>query len=177
MLVKPRVGSYAVYEPAEEGWQGWETRLSASNAGLRSAGIDVVEAPEAVCDPASCDRVAGWFESQKLDALHALVITWSFDHYSIQIQQRLKRPLAIRSIPGIRTGSLVGGMQLSNVLGDIEYPHKLFYGALEQTEVTGQTVAFLKACTIQNRLIGANIAVIGRRTEGMTPTAVDELEI
>jgi L-fucose isomerase-like protein len=177
MLVKPRVGSYAVYEPPEEGWQGWETRLSASNDSLRSAGIDVIEAPEAVCDPASCERVAGWFESQKLDGLHALVITWSFDHYTIQIQQRLNRPVAIRSLPGIRTGSLVGGMQLSNVLGDIDYAHKLFYGSFEQPEITDETVAFLKACAIQNRLRGANIAVIGRRTEGMTPTAVDELEV
>jgi L-fucose isomerase-like protein len=177
MLLKPRVGSYAVYEPPEEGWQGWEARLSALNIGLRDAGIEVIEAPEAVCDPASCERVAGWFEHQKLDALHALIITWSFDHYTIQIQQHLNRPVAIRSLPGIRTGSLVGGMQLNNVLGDIDYAHKLFYGALEQSEITEETIAFLKACAIQNRLRGANIAVIGRRTEGMTPTAVDELEI
>ena len=40
-----------------------------------------------------------------------------------------------------------------------------------------KSVTFAKACAIQNKLRGARMAVIGRRTEGMTPTAVDEMEV
>lgn len=176
-MIKPRVASYAVYEPPEEGWENWETSFKTLNAALSAAGLEVLAAPEAVKDPPSYNRVAAWLKSQEFDLLHALVITWSFDHYTIQLQQQVQKPVAIRSLPGIRTGSLVGGMQLSCVLHDLEADHKLFYGALEQHQIIQDTVTYSWACALRNRLRGANLAVIGRRTEGMTPTAVDEVEI
>lgn len=176
-MYQPKVGSYAVYEPPEEGWENWEGQFTQINAGLADAGLDVVAAPEAVKDPASCQRVADYFASQKIDMLHALIITWSFDHYTVEIQQRIGRPVAIRAIPGIRTGSVVGSMQLNNVLADIEVPHHLYYGEIENQATHDEVSAFAKACAIQNKLRGARMAVIGRRTEGMTPTAVDEMEV
>jgi L-fucose isomerase-like protein len=121
--------------------------------------------------------VAAWAATQELDLLHALVITWSFDHYTIMIQQRTALPVAIRSIPGIRTGSLVGGEQLNCVLTDLGSEHRLFFGPLGSADVASETSAYAKACMIRRHLRGAQVAVIGRRTEGMTPTAVDELEI
>lgn len=106
-MVTPRIGSYAVYEPDEEGWENWEIQFGQINAALRDAGLDVVDAPEAVKDLASMERVAAFFAGQDIDVLHALIITWSFDHYTIEILQQVARPLIIRAIPGIRTGSLV----------------------------------------------------------------------
>jgi L-fucose isomerase-like protein len=176
-MLRPRVGSYAVYEPPEEGWGDWEAQIARINAGLAQAGLEVIPAPEAVKDPASCGRVADFFAAQKLDVLHALIVSWSFDHYTVEIQAATDRPVAIRAIPGIRTGSVVGSMQLNCLLSDIEVPHRMFYGELEDPEPLGELLAFAKACAIQNRLRGARMAVIGRRTEGMTPTAVDEVEV
>jgi L-fucose isomerase-like protein len=121
--------------------------------------------------------VADYFAAQQLDVLHALVITWSFDHYTVEIQGRTGKPVAIRAIPGIRTGSVVGSMQLNCVLSDIEVPHRLVYGEIESREPAQEILAFAQGCAIQNRLRGARMAVIGRRTEGMTPTAVDEVEV
>jgi L-fucose isomerase-like protein len=174
---QPLVGSYAVYEPPEEGWENWEEQFAQINARLAHSGLHVIAAPEAVKDPGSCQRVADFFASQKIDMLHALIVSWSFDHYTVEIQQRNAKPVAIRAIPGIRTGSVVGSMQLNCVLSDIEAPHRLFYGEIEKKTTIDETVSFARACTIQNKLRGARMAVIGRRTEGMTPTAADEVEV
>ena len=127
-MIKPRIGCYAVYEPPEEGWENWEAQFLQVCQDLQSAGLETIAAPEAVKDPASCERVAAWAAAQDLDLLHALVITWSFDHYTIQIQQHTALPVAVRSIPGIRTGSLVGGEQLNCVLTDLGSEHRLFFG-------------------------------------------------
>ncbi|MFC1960736.1 hypothetical protein ACFLYO_08500 [Chloroflexota bacterium] len=176
-MYQPRVGVYAVYEPPEEGWENWEAQLQQITADLRQQGLAVIAAPEAVMDLPSMERVADFFATQHVDVLHALIICWSFDHYTIELQQRLGLPVIIRAIPGIRTGSIVGSQQLGNVLADIEVPHKLLYGPLGDTAQAEKTAAYAKACAIKKKLCGARLAVIGRRTEGMTPTAVDEVEI
>ena len=176
-MYRPRIGSYAVYEPPEEGWADWQAQVAAINAALAEAGLQVIAAPEAVKDHASCQRVADFFASQQLDLLHALIVSWSFDHFTIEIQGRVGKPVAIRAIPGIRSGSVVGSMQLNCVLSDIDVPHRLYYGELGSRETIQEVAAFARACAIQNRLRGARMAVVGRRTEGMTPTAVDEVEV
>jgi L-fucose isomerase-like protein len=176
-MISPRVGLYAVYEPPEEGWQDYPDQLAAIAAGLSAAGLQVVPAPEAVKDPASCERVAAWLAAQNLDLLHPLVVTWSFDHYTVRIQQVARLPVAIRSIPGIRTGSVVGGQQLQSVLYDLGSEHRLFYGPADDPQTSRQVAVYARACALRKSLVGAKIAVIGRRTEGMTPTAVDEMEI
>jgi len=176
-MMKPKVGSYAVYEPAEEGWQDFEAQFKQVNEALEQAGLEVVPAPQPVKDLASCEAVAAWFAGKDIDLLHALIVTWSFDHYTIEIQQKVRRPVAIRSIPGIRSGSLVAGQQLNSILADIEVERRLFFGPLESQETIQETATYARACAIQKRLAGSRMAVIGRRTEGMTPTAVDEVEI
>ncbi len=176
-MLSPSIGSYAVYEPDEEGWESWEDQFEQINAALRAAGLTVVAAPEPVKDTASMERVAAFFAGQAIDLLHALIITWSFDHYTIEILQRVALPLVIRAIPGIRTGSLVGAQQLNSVLFDLDVTCKLVYGALTSAEATEEAAIYARACAIRRRLRGARMAVVGRRTEGMTPTAVDEVEI
>lgn len=176
-MIKPRIGTYVVYEPDEEGWQEFDEQFSQFKQDLGLAGLEAVPAPEPVIDLPSSERVAAFLSSQSIDVLHPLIITWSFDHYTIEIQQKVRRPVLIRSIPGIRSGSLVGGEQLNCALEDIEIPHWLIYGELSNPAITQETADYARAVAIQNRLYGARIAVIGRRTEGMTPTAVDELEI
>ena len=176
-MIKPRVGLYAVYEPPEEGWQDYPSLLDRIAEEASANGLEVIAAPEPVKDSLSCERVAAWLAAQNLDLLYALIVTWSFDHYTVRIQQAARLPVAIRSIPGIRTGSIVGGQQLQSVLYDLDLKHRLFYGAPGSLETARQVAVYARACALQKRLVGAKIAVIGRRTEGMTPTAVDEMEI
>jgi L-fucose isomerase-like protein len=121
--------------------------------------------------------VAAWFRVQEIDLLHALIITWSFDHYTLRIQQRNAVPVAIRSIPGIRSGSLVGGQQLNCILEDLGVAHKIFFGALDNRETIRETIDYARAAALVRSLHDARIGVVGRRTIGMTPTAVDEVEV
>jgi L-fucose isomerase-like protein len=176
-MIAPRVGLYTVYEPPEEGWQDYPHQLEVIAAGLSAQGLQVIAAPEAVKDPASCERVAAWLAAQNLDLLHPLIASWSFDHYTVRIQQVAHLPVAVRSVPGIRTGSIVGGQQLQSVLYDLGVEHRLFYGTPDDARVARQMAIYARACALHKSLVGAKIAVIGRRTEGMTPTAVDEMEI
>jgi L-fucose isomerase-like protein len=176
-MLQPRVGAYAVYEVPEEGWEDWEAQLQQITDVLHQQGLDVITAPEAVKDLPSMERVTAFFADKQLDVLHALIICWSFDHYTIEIQQRIGLPVIISAIPGIRTGSIVGAQQLGCVLTDLEVPHKLLYGTLDDITRAQKAATYARACAIRNKLRGARIAVVGRRTEGMTPTAVDEVEI
>ncbi len=147
-MIKPRVGCYAVYEPPEEGWQNWQQQLQQVSDELQALGLDVVLAPEAVMDLESMERVADYFEGQRLDVLHALIICWSFDHYTVEIQQRIGVPLIIRAIPGIRTGSMVGSMQLASVLADIEVPYRLLYGEIGDPAQPQAAQTYALACAI-----------------------------
>jgi hypothetical protein len=60
---------------------------------------------------------AGWQPGLLLKILtvHALIITWSV------IQQVVGVPVAIHTIPGIRTGSIVGDQQLGCILGTLKW--------------------------------------------------------
>ncbi len=176
-MIQPRAGLYAVYEPPEEGWQDYPSQLNQIAAELEMGGLEACTAPAPVRDALSCERVAAWLAAQSLDLLYALIASWSFDHYTVRIQQAARLPVAIRAVPGIRTGSIVGAHQLQSVLYDLGVEHGLFYGGPDSPETARQIAVFARACALQKRLVGAKIAVIGRRTEGMTPTAVDEMEI
>jgi L-fucose isomerase-like protein len=176
-MIKPRIGSYAVYEPPEEGWESWESQFSQINLELAGQGMEVIAAPEAVKDLDSLRRVSDFFNEQNVDLLHALIITWSFDHYTLELLQRIRVPAAIRAIPGIRTGSVVGAQQLASVLADLGQPYHLYYGEIGDSGVAQSVAVYAKACAIRSKLSRSRLGVIGRRTEGMTPTAVDEVEI
>lgn len=176
-MYQPRIGSYAVYEPPEEGWHDWQEQIALINLELEKLGLKVITAPEAVKDLESMERVAAWFAGQQVDLLHALIASWSFDHYTFELQQKCGVPVVIRAVPGIRSGSIVGSQQLNCLLEDIEVPHRLYYGAIGDMRVSQQVADFARACGIRRQLRGARIAMIGQRTEGMTPTAVDEIEI
>lgn len=176
-MIKPRIGSYAVYEPAEEGWENWQEQLDKTNQILEKLGLDVVSVPEAVKDLASMEKAQQFLYDNSIDLLHVLVVSWSFDHYTIEIQQKLGVPVVIRSIPGIRSGSLVGAQQLASVLSDLDVQHQIQFGEIEDTSVAHDISNYAKACAIIRKLQGSRVGVIGRRTEGMTPIAVDEIEI
>ncbi len=176
-MLKPRVGYYAVYEPTEEGWEDFAERSRAIQDDLGSQGMEVEAAPEPVCDEASCKRVATWFTGKEIDLLHPLIVTWSFDHYTILIQQSSGLPVAIRTTPGIRTGSIVGGQQLGSVLTDLGVEHKLLYGPAGSADAAAETALYARACALKRSLRGARFAMIGPRTAGMTPTAIDEVEL
>jgi L-fucose isomerase-like protein len=176
-MIQPRIGCYVVYEPTEEGWENYQATYQEICTRLETQGAKVLSAPEAVSDEASCRRVSRWLQAQTPDLLMALIITWSFDHYSYLILQENPLPIAIRCVPGIRTGSIVGGQQLGSLLTDLRLEHRLFYGEVDEPQIQKEILTYARACAVLRLLKGKRIAIIGHRTHGMTPIAVDEVEI
>jgi L-fucose isomerase-like protein len=176
-MIRPVVGCYAVVEATEIGWENAANQLDTLCRRIGEAGMDALKAPEIVRDEASAARVAAFFAAHPADVLQPLIITWSFDHFTYGIWQACRAPIAIRSIPGINTGSTVGGQQLGALLHELEIPHKLYFAPPDDTAVCLKMFGFAAAAALKRRLTGKKIAMIGRRTPGMTPILFDEIEI
>jgi L-fucose isomerase-like protein len=176
MMVKPTVGLYGVLEKSEQGWEHAEATVREVRRQLEAAGITVKAAPELVADDPSAARAARFFQEADPDLLLAVVITWSFDHLSVRILKTVSRPLAILAIPGITAGSLVGAHQLGCLLTDMEIERAVFYGDVREAQTYDALAAYARAAAAHRRLASGRIAIVGRRTPGMTPIAFDEVE-
>jgi L-fucose isomerase-like protein len=177
MVVKPVVGVYGVLEKTEEGWHEAEALIETVRGQLSSAGLDVRPAPELVADESSAARAARFLKNEDPDLILAVIITWSFDHLSLQILKQVDRPLAILAVPGIRSGSIVGAHQLGSYLTDLDIEHCIFYGPPKRSETFTQLTAYARAAAVKRRLELGKLGFVGRRTPGMTPIAFDEVEI
>lgn len=176
-MIRPRIGCYAVMEATEIGWENAEDQLDALCARLAQAGMEPIVAPETVRDEATARAAARCFSAQGVDALMPLVVTWSFDHFTYEIWQACRVPVAVRTIPGINTGSTVGGQQLGALLYELNIPHRLYFAPLDDGAVNEKVFEFAAAAALKRRSAGKKIAMIGRRTPGMTPILFDEIEI
>ncbi len=177
MLLRPIVGLYGVLEKTEQGWEQADATVAEVGRQLEARGLAVKTAPGLVADDPSAVRAARFFQQVDPDLLLAVVITWSFDHLSLRILKTVSRPLAILAIPGIRAGSLVGAQQLGCLLTDLELERAVFYGEVGQAETYHPLAAYARAAAVLRRLGSGKIAFVGRRSPGMTPIAVDEVEI
>lgn len=176
-MIRPVVGCYAVVDATEIGWENAVNQLDELCGHLSAAGMETVKAPEIVHDEQSASRIAQFFTGRAIDVLQPLIITWSFDHFSYSIWQRNPVPVAIRTLPGINTGSTVGGQQLGALLTELDIPHILHFAPLGSDEICRELFDFAAAAALQKRLAGKKMVMIGRRTPGMTPIVFDEIEI
>ena len=168
--VKTQSGFLCGLCPTEEGWQDLNQQRLQVNADLRRAGLEVVEAPEPVCDEGSCSRVAAWFAAQDIDGACP-------DHYLVGYPAGSRgtgdHPHYPRHPHRINRGWTTARLHP----GDLEVEHRLFYGELGNLETSQEISVYAQACGLQRRLKGARFLMLGRRTPGMTPIAVDEVEI
>lgn len=176
-MIKPRIGCFAIYELSEEDWQNAGEQMDNLRSSLETEGLEVVISPVPVTDEASCKRSMDFFSANNIDVLCPLIITWCLDHYIWMIQKATGVPVAVRAIPGLRNGSVVGAEQIGCIFEDLDIDHRLFYGEVGDREEARKLAVFSRACAVKKRLAGAKIAMVGRRTPGMTPTAFDEVEI
>ena len=177
MLLKPVVGLYGILEATEEGGEAASRLLSAVSERLRAEGMDVKQAPEVVGSDQTALSAARYFRSVEPDLLVAVVITWSFDSLHVTILKRVPVPLAILSVPGIRSGSIVGAQQLGSLLKDLGKEHAIFYGPERDPSTYTPVVAYALAAAARRKLEMGKLGYVGRRTPGMTPIAFDEVEI
>ena len=176
-ILKPKAGCFAIYELSEEGWEDADGLLKGFCSSLEACGLEVLAAPEHVTDEASCKRAAEFFYLHRVDLICPLIITWCHDHYIWQMQKSAGVPVAVRALPGILNGSALGAQQVGCILEDLDIPHRLYYAEAGDGAEAAKLARFAGACALKNALSGARIAMTGRRTPGMTPTAFDEVEI
>jgi len=176
-MIKPKVGCYSIYELSEEDWDNAPNQLDTLCKGLEAQGLEVVKAPVPVTDESSCKKVAEYFAAEKVDVTCPLIITWCHDHNIWLIQKATDVPVAVWAIPGMRNGSALGAQQIGCILGDLDIEHKLYYGEESDAKSIRELAVYAKACAIREKLKTVKIAMVGRRTPGMTPTAFDEVEI
>ncbi len=177
MKLKPIVGLYGVLEKTEEGWNEAGSLLKTVQKQLSAAGLNVRPAPELVADESTALKAADFFNREDPDLLLAVIVSWSFDHLSLQILKRINRPLAILAVPGIRSGSIVGAHQLGSYLTDLDIEHAIFYGPAENPDTFVRLQAYARAAAVKRRLELGKLGFVGQRTPGMTPIAFDEVEI
>jgi L-fucose isomerase-like protein len=175
--LRPLAGLYGILDATEEGGERTQSLLSAVARQLAAAGLEVAASPVVVSDDQTALKTARHFREKDPDLLVALVITWSFDHLHLAILRRVDRPLAIIAVPGIRAGSIVGAHQLGSFLADLGAEHRVFYGDPDSPGTYAPIAAYALAAAARGRLRTGRIATVGRRTPGMTPIAVDEVEV
>ncbi len=176
-MIRPKIGCYAIFELSEEDWEKAPLQLDTLCRGLEVQGMEVVKAAVPVTDEASSKRVAEYFAAEKVDLTCPLIITWCHDHNLWTIQKSTRVPVAVWAIPGLRNGSALGAQQVGCFLGDLDIEHRLYYGSEDDAQSHKALAVYAKACAVRNKLRNVKIAMVGRRTPGMTPTAFDEVEI
>ncbi|UCF96170.1 MAG: hypothetical protein JSV89_13400 [Spirochaetaceae bacterium] len=177
MVLTPVVGVYGVLEKTEEGWHKAEALIESVQKQLSSIGMDVRPTPQLVAEESSALQAADFFKKEDPDLILAVIVTWSFDHLSLQILKRIDRPLAILAVPGIRSGSIVGAHQLGSYLTDLGIEHVVHYGPPQRADTYTGIAAYARAAAVKRRLELGKLGFVGRRTPGMTPIAFDEVEI
>jgi L-arabinose isomerase len=176
-MIEPVVGLFGILEKSEEGWENSAGQIALAKRQLESAGMEVAVSGEIVGDEASAHEVGRFFAGVDPDLLFAFIITWSFDHLVLNVLAHIDRPVAILSIPGIRTGSLVGAQQLAYLLTEQNREYEAFFGPPDDAATFEPVGSYARAAAVKRRMERGRIVQIGRRCPGMSPAAFDELEI
>jgi L-arabinose isomerase len=176
-MTKPKVGLFGILEKTEEGWERSAQQVRLIKEQLEKAGMQVFASEEIIGDDKSLQKVGKYFRESDPDLLFAYVITWSFDHLVLSILRHIDRPMAILSVPGINTGSLVGAQQLGYLLTEQNKQYSAFFGPPDKSDTYEPILSYAKAAAVKRRMEKGKIIQIGRRCRGMSPAAFDELEI
>ncbi len=173
--LKPRVGLAVIRHPFEEGAEAApEIARQALNA-LDFA--DVTSAP-AICEDDPTARRAGEaFRQADVDAVVAVLATWSSDAVATRILDYADVPIVIWALPAVSTGSICGVHQLACVLTELDKPYKFVYGKLEEDRCIEEARAHVRAAMLKKRLRTVNLGQVGSRIEGMTEVSFDEFSL
>ena len=176
-MIKPKVGLFGILEKSEEGWERATQQVLLIKEQLERAGMQVFTSDEIVGDEKSAQTAGRFFKDSDPDLLLAYMITWSYDHLVLSVLRHIDRPIAILSIPGIKTGSLVGAQQLGYLLTEQNKQYSAFFGPPDSPTTYEPILSYAKAAAVKRSMEMGKIMQVGRRCHGMSPASFDELEI
>lgn len=173
--MRARIGLAVIRHPFEEGAE-LAPRIM-EDAGKILGFAEVVSAP-GVCESDASAREAGKvFREADVDAVVAVMATWSSDAVATRILDFVDVPMVCWAIPAVSTGSLCGIHQLTCVLTELGYDYRFVYGQLDDGRCIEETREYVRAAMVKKRLRTVNLGQIGNRVEGMTEVSFDEFSM
>lgn len=173
--MRPRVGLAVIRHPFEEGADAAERIAGEAAKALEFA--EVVASP-VICESDSTARAAGRaFREADVDAIVAVLATWSSDAVATRILDYAPVPMVIWALPAVNTGSICGAHQLCCVLTELGLPYRFVHGELTERRCISEAGAYLMAAMARKRLRTVNLGQVGSRVEGMTEVSFDEFSM
>lgn len=111
------------------------------------------------------------------DAVIYMPGTWVIATHVADAVRKLTMPVAIWGIPEASSFSSVGANVVHGMLDEIGFKHKLFYGMPDDTDTTRSIYSFVRAAMVVKELQGSHLGLIGGRSLGAYPTAVDPNQV
>jgi L-fucose isomerase-like protein len=174
--VQPTLGLIVVVSSLEESARKAPAILAQASDILSKEGLRLVS--PALVDSATAARAAA-AHIHEVDAVCVVAATWSEDFMVQDLLAHLEPqvPIVAWALPGLHSGSLCGTQQLCCMLKESGYDYRFVYGELANRAARDRLMAVVWACAAQRALRRSRVGRIGSRMVGMTPVAVDEIEL
>ncbi|MBN1341700.1 MAG: hypothetical protein JXQ73_03420 [Phycisphaerae bacterium] len=177
MKPNPRLGLAVIRHPLEEGAAKAPSILQDASASLRSAGMDVVEAPALIEDESSAEAVGRHFYEQRVPAVVLVAATWSADPLVLDLLEACDVPIVTWALPAMNTGSMCGCQQFCYVLKELGKPYRFVFGETSDADAVREIRQFVAATALAAELRTTRMGLVGYRIPGMTEVTFDELEL
>ena len=176
--IKPKIGLAVIVSPYEVGAENAAKVLSQGVASLRSAGLNVSEAPTPIDNDDEGIRVGKEFANQELDAICVLYATYADDTFASSLLEQSSLPAILWATNDYDAGSIAGVQQLSNILTETGQYYRSVYGNLGSPSVIEEICSISKVAAAKRRIANCRIGVVGYpHIKGQTQAAFDEIEL
>jgi L-fucose isomerase-like protein len=177
MKIAPRVGLAVIRHPLEEGGDKAPAIFAETARALRTAGIEIVEAPSFLEDEVSAVNVGRFFYDHRVPLIILATATWSADPHLLDMLEECNVPVVTWAFPGMNTGSMCGCQQFGYVLHELDKPYRFVFGPAGDSDAVASVVQYATAVNLAAALRKSRFGLVGYRVPGMTEVAFDELEL
>ncbi|MDD5705347.1 MAG: hypothetical protein PHR35_05440 [Kiritimatiellae bacterium] len=172
----PRVGVVSLASPLEVGADRAPRAAADLARVLTRAGCEVVNAGQ-VTHPDRAVAAGRKLSAAGVDVLAVVLASWCEDYLLLDLLEECGRPVLLWSLPGVETGALCGAQQLKVCLRHLGVAGASVFGAAHDPECLAQSMDFLRGAALARRMRRARIGIVGHHVNGMTHTAVNEMEL
>ncbi len=169
--IKPRIGVLAVGRNTFDVSYAHEIQAEALQA-LKGLDIDLVGTPELLFDAEQITQALAALQSEHLDMVLLLQVTFTDAAMTMEIARQLDAPLVMWSFPEPRTGgrlrlnSLCGINLAAHALSRVHLSYDFVHGKPSDENVVSRIHDFARAAAVRQSLRDVRIGVIGRHPDG-----------
>ncbi|MEE4166623.1 MAG: L-fucose/L-arabinose isomerase family protein [Desulfocapsaceae bacterium] len=169
--IKPRIGVLAVGRNTFDVSYAQEIQAEALQA-LKGLDIDLVGTAELLFDAEQITQALAALQSEHLDMVLLLQVTFTDAAMTMEIARQLDAPLVMWSFPEPRTGgrlrlnSLCGINLAAHALSRVHLSYDFVHGKPSDENVVSRIHDFARAAAVRQSLRDVRIGVIGRHPDG-----------